>query len=204
MKKTQVTILCLLCLVTALFSQTTGIRTTTALTAVPDAPSLISPANNSKIATNAVTLTWGTVAGAETYHIDVVMVGTPSAIGIVDSTLLVDSLYLTGLVQGLYSWRVNATNADGSSKNYNGFLFEITANGIANVTSHYIPTGMGHNGVLEVYMVNGSRVVKLAYGPAATRTQLLNTVYKSLAKGYYTYRFHDVGINSDIVGKLVK
>ena len=166
---------------------------------------LISPANFSTLTTNTVTHIWGTVSGAEKYHIYVGKVGIPSGTKIIDSILSVDSLSLTGLAQGLYSWEVYAKNADSTSRMSTNYRFEIMANGIAvNETSHYIPTGMGHNGVLEVYMVNGSRVIKLAYGPTTTRTQFLNTVYKSLAKGYYTYRLHDVGTNSEIVGKLIK
>ena len=63
---------------------------------------------------------------------------------------------------------------------------------------------MGHNGVLEVFMANGSRVMSMTYGASATKGQLLNTASKTLAKGYYTYRFHGIDAKVDVVGKLVK
>jgi hypothetical protein len=65
-------------------------------------------------------------------------------------------------------------------------------------------TTLGHTGVLEVYMANGSRVMALPYGPSSTRTALLNTASKKLAKGYYTYRFNGTGVQANIVGKLIK
>jgi len=71
-------------------------------------------------------------------------------------------------------------------------------------TPHYVPATMGHNGVLEIYMANGSRVMEIAYGASATKVQLLNTASKTLAKGYYTYRFRSIDANVNIVGKLVK
>jgi biopolymer transport protein ExbB len=76
--------------------------------------------------------------------------------------------------------------------------------GVIAAVPHYVSSKLGHNGVLEVYMVNGSRVMELAYGASATKTQLLNTASKTLAKGYYTYRFRSNDANVDIVGKLVK
>jgi hypothetical protein len=232
MKHLQVTILVLLCATTILFSQkiltdmTTGITAlttapgtpilltpTNAATKItmgkttvdkPGVPNLIVPTNNQTLTMKTVTLTWGTVAGAETYHIYVGMVGTPTGTKIVDSTLSVGSLSLTGLGNGTYGWYVYATNAGGSSGISNSFRFDVWVTDIKSANTHYLPAGIGHDGILSVYMANGSRVMELAYGPMTTKAQLLNTAYKTLAKGCYTYRFHSADVQREIVGKLIK
>jgi len=71
-------------------------------------------------------------------------------------------------------------------------------------STRYVPAVMGHNGVLEIYTANGSRVMEIAYGATASKTTLLNAASKTLAKGYYTYRFRSIDANVNIVGKLVK
>jgi hypothetical protein len=103
-----------------------------------------------------------------------------------------------------YYWRVNAKNDGGTSAWSTIFSFTTTTTGVIAAKPHYVPVTMGHNGVLEVYMANGSRVMQIAYSASATKAQLLNTASKTLAKGYYTYRFRGPDANMDIVGKLVK
>ena len=104
---------------------------------------------------------------------------------------------------GVHYWRVNAKNPGGTSVWSIVYKFYYLAIGIA-TTPHYVPATLGHNGVLEVYMANGSRVMEIAYGASAIKAQLLNTAYKSLAKGYYTYRFRSVDGNVEILGKMIK
>jgi hypothetical protein len=75
---------------------------------------------------------------------------------------------------------------------------------MVNCIQFYSNGNRHHNGVLEVYTANGSRVMEIFYGASATKAQLLNTTYKSLAKGYYTYRFRNVDANVEILGKMIK
>jgi hypothetical protein len=182
---------------TAAFSFTT-------LPVVPVTPALMTPTIGQSFNTNAVTLTWGTVTGAATYRVQVSTVSTFTTTVTDDSTLTVGTKALSSLTNGTYYWRVNSKNAGGTSAYSAPFNFIVNVVGIATAKSHYVPVGMGHNGVLEVYLANGSRVMELAYSASATKAQLLNTASKSLAKGYYTYRFRSVDAKVEIVGKLVK
>ena len=110
----------------------------------------------------------------------------------------------------LVSYKNQLSNAGRDSLTIPGPLMVPTgivtpANSPANVAATPdFSVRMGHNGVLEVYMANGSRVMEIAYGASATKTQLLNTASKTLARGYYTYRFRGTDAHVDIVGKLVK
>ena len=178
----------------------------TTIVVTPAAPTLTAPANAATGIAVTPTLTWGTVTGAATYRVQLSTVSTFASTVIDDSTLTAGSKAITTAltVNKAYYWRVNAKNAGGTSTWSSIFSFTTVATGIIAATPHYVPTTMGHNGRLEIYMTNGSRVMELAYGASITKAQLLNTASKTLAKGYYTYRFHSTDANADIVGKLVK
>jgi hypothetical protein len=172
----------------------------------PAAPVLIAPADSSA-EESSLALTWGTVTGASTYRVQVSSVSTFASTRIDDSTLTAGSKSIVLTYPGMAGtnyWRVNAKNAGGTSAWSTVYRFFYWATGIVKATPHYVSATMGHNGVLEVYMANGSRVMEIAYGASATKTQLLNTASKTLAKGYYTYRFRSNDANVEIVGKLVK
>jgi hypothetical protein len=176
----------------------------TTVPVAPGAPTLTSPATGATIHSSSDTLKWGTVTGAATYRVQV-STGTAFTTTLADdSTLTVGTKIVTGVANGTYYWRVNAKNAGGTSAYSTTFSFIVNVVGIAVVKNSYVPAGMGHNGVLEVYMANGSRVMELAYGASATKFQLLSAAQKSLAKGFYTYRFRSDDARIDIVGNLIK
>jgi hypothetical protein len=75
--------------------------------------------------------------------------------------------------------------------------------GIINHKSNYTPT-LSHNGVLEMYLPNGARVMSIGYDASTTKAQALGTASKSLSKGYYTYRFRTINGKTEQTGKLVK
>jgi uncharacterized protein (TIGR02145 family)/uncharacterized repeat protein (TIGR02543 family) len=86
------------------------------VTPVPGTPTLVSPANNAINVVVAPTLTWNTVTGATTYRVQVSTVNTFATLFTQDSTLTVGSKAISGLANGTkYFWRVNATNAAGTS-----------------------------------------------------------------------------------------
>jgi len=171
----------------------------------PGLPILTAPASGAIVTTQMPTLTWGTVAGAITYRVQVSTISTFTSTVIDDSALIAGTRTLaSGLNDGIYYWRVNAKNTAGTSAWSTISNFVVSGVGIATAAPHYEPVVIGHNGTLEVYTANGSRVMEIAYGASATKTQLLNTASKTLAKGYYTYRFCSVDANVEIVGKLLK
>ena len=179
---------------------------TTVPTAPATAPTLSAPANAATGISVTPTLTWGTVAGASNYRIQLSTISTFATTVVDDSTLTAGSKAITPAltVNVTYYWRVNAKNAGGTTAWSTLFSFKTVSTGVIAAKNHYVPATMGHNGVLEVYMANGSRVMEIAYGASATKTQLLNAASKTLARGYYTYRFRGTDAQVTIVGKLVK
>ena len=184
----------------------TAFSFTTIIAAPATAPTLTAPANAATGISVTPTLTWGTVAGAATYRVQLSTISTFASTVADDSTLTAGSKTISSALtlNVTYYWRVNAKNAGGTSAWSALSSFTTASTGVITATPHYLPATMGHNGVLEVYMANGSRVMEIAYGASATKTQLLNTASKTLARGYYTYRFRGTDAHVEIVGKLVK
>lgn len=82
----------------------------------PGTPTLTSPVDGSAGQPLTPTLTWSTVTGAASYHVQVSTGNTFSTILIEDSTLTSASKALNGLTNGTqYFWRVRAKNAGGVS-----------------------------------------------------------------------------------------
>jgi hypothetical protein len=75
--------------------------------------------------------------------------------------------------------------------------------GVVTTKPNYTPT-LNHCGVLELYQSNGARVLSLTYNASTVKTQLLSSASKSLAKGYYTYRFRTSNGMTELTGKLIK
>jgi len=175
-------------------------------TTVLGTPSLSSPANAAIITTSQTpTLTWTTVIGAATYRLQVSTTSSFSTALVDDSTLTVGTKTLTTLNYGTYYWRVNAKNAGGTGAWSSAYSFSLATVGIVPAAPQYVPAVIGHNGVLEVYSLNGSRVLERAYGATTVRAQLLTEASKVLAKGCYMYRFHTMNASgTEMMGKLVK
>jgi hypothetical protein len=186
-------------------SSWSAVSSFTTVPAAPSAPVLSAPAN-AAVGLNATPqLTWGTVASAVTYHIQVSTINTFAGIVVDDSTLTVGSKLVSGLKNSTtYFWRANTKNAGGTSSWSAIFSFTVLTDGVAAAIPQFMPIQMGHNGVLEIYLANGSRVMDLVYKATACKSQLLATASKSLVKGYYTYRFRGTDAKIEIVGKLIK
>jgi hypothetical protein len=180
-----------------IFSFTTGVP-------VPAVPALVSPSTGTVLGVRSASLTWGTVTGATSYRIQVSTISTFATLSVDDSTLQTSTRTITSLSDGTYYWRVNAKNTGGTSAWTSLFNFRISVVGIAMAIPHYVSGALGHNGVFEVYMANGSRVMEQAFDASATKSQLINAATKTLAQGYYTYRIRSVDAKIEITGKLVK
>ena len=90
------------------FSQNTG--------TVPAAPLLLSPANGAAGQSTSPTLSWSASAGAASYRCQVSTSSSFTTTVVDDSTLTGTSKAVSGLSAGLtYYWRVNASNANGTS-----------------------------------------------------------------------------------------
>ena len=175
-------------------------------TTVLGSPSLSSPANAAIITSSQTpTQTWAVVIGAATNRVQVSTALSFGTVLVDDSTLTTGTKTLPSLSYGTYYWRVNAKNAGGSGAWSSSYSFTVATVGIVPAAVHYVPAAMGHNGVLEVYSLNGSRVFERAYGATAMRAQLLTEASKVLAKGCYMYRFNTLNASgTEMMGKLVK
>ena len=88
----------------------------TTVVAAPQTPTLTSPVDGATGLSLAPTLSWSTVTGASTYHVQVSTSNTFTTIMVEDSTLTTGSKVLSGLTNGTqYYWRVKAKNAGGMS-----------------------------------------------------------------------------------------
>jgi hypothetical protein len=167
-------------------------------------PVLATPANNATGVSITPTLTWGTISGASTYRVQVSTISTFATTIANDSTLTVGTKSLTGLVNNTtYYWRVNCKNTGGISAWTSMWSFKTLSTGTISVQSSYLPATLGHNGVLEFYQSNGVKVMAVAYDATATRTTMLKNASKTLARGFYMYRFHSADAKAEILGKLV-
>ena len=153
------------------------------------APVLTSPANAAISQPLIDTLRWSAVSGALSYG---VQVSIDSAFGtfILNDTAVVDS---SRVVSGLsanvtYYWRVNARSAAGPGLWSSLSKFMTTTAGVRHNDVVYKYGKMGRTGILAVYSSDGRRVLSVPFTASATKSSLLKSSSKSLAKGLYLYR----------------
>ena len=88
----------------------------TTVIAAPSAPTLTSPESGAANQATALTLTWGTVTTAASYDVQVSTISTFASMVSNQSGLATASAAMSGLSNSItYYWRVNATNAGGTS-----------------------------------------------------------------------------------------
>ena len=89
---------------------------TTAAPAPPPAPTLISPANNASNISRTPTLSWNASAGASSYRVQVSTNSGFTSLVFDQSGITATSTIVPGLgSRTYYYWRVNASNANGTS-----------------------------------------------------------------------------------------
>ncbi len=125
--------------------QGTILKTTTGGLSAPTAPTLQIPANNSSNISVTPTFGWTVVNGAATYRIQVSTVSNFAVI--IDSAIVATNSYTigSGLLQpaSAYFWRVNASNAIGTSANSTTFNFSTVLNPPPVPTLISPPNGQG-------------------------------------------------------------
>jgi len=88
----------------------------TTIMAAPAAPTLLSPADGATNTTIAPSLTWNATSGAASYHLQVATQSSFATTVIDESGLTNSSFAVSGLAHStVYYWRINATNAGGTS-----------------------------------------------------------------------------------------
>jgi hypothetical protein len=137
------------------------------------------------------------VTGAATYRLEVSTANTFATTVVNDSVLTAGSYtFPATLANGTYYWRVNAKNANGTSAWSAAWSFTENVNGIIAGTTHFAVASAGRNGVLELYMADGRRVLEAAYDLTAPMDLMLKNSMRGLAKGFYSYRLR---VDSKIV-----
>ena len=102
---------------------------------VPAAPVLVAPVNAAVNQPTNPTLIWNSVAGADTYRLQVSIINTFAATVYDDSIQINTSQAISGLAVGTtYYWRVNAKNVAGTSA-YSGWSFTTIAAGTPTLVS---------------------------------------------------------------------
>jgi hypothetical protein len=134
----------------------------TTIISVPASPVLLTPVNNSTGISLTPALTWNTVSGASSYRIQVSTDSTFAATqwdttGVAGITTTVPAGKLTGLTK--YYWRVNATNAGGTSSFSNIWNFRTVQNLTLNLKVYLEGFWNGTSQVsdtVKVYLANST------------------------------------------------
>ena len=93
-----------------------GVRVFTTVAALPAAPSLVTPADTAKNVQLPPTLSWSASTGATSYRLQVSTTNTFTSLVFDQPDIASTSQQVAGLVNNtVYYWRVNATNAGGTS-----------------------------------------------------------------------------------------
>jgi hypothetical protein len=102
----------------------------TTIAGAPSAPTLSSPANGATGVPTSPTLSWNASSGATSYHLQV-STNSGFSTTVVDQSGITGTSYgVTGLTDGTtYYWRVNATNAGGTSTYSAPWSFTTSAAG---------------------------------------------------------------------------
>ena len=125
---------------------------TTIMPSIPSVPSLVSPATGSSNQSRRPTVSWSSVGGATSYHVQVSANPGFTAVIAVDSTLTVpfkslDSALSTGI---LYFWRVRAKNAAGVSAWTSAWSFTVTTTAGPWIARAGLPAAIIYMGVAVV------------------------------------------------------
>jgi len=105
----------------------------TTVVAVPAVPVLLTPVTGAINQLPKLTLTWGTVAGAATYRVQVSTSILFAATVINDSTVTTPSRVVTLSNNTKYYWRVNAKNVAGTSAFSTVFDFTTSLTGVVTI-----------------------------------------------------------------------
>ena len=98
------------------WSNTFSFATQASAPNAPPVPTLVSPGNGASKVSGSTTLTWNPAAGASSYHLQVSASSAFSGLVSDQAALTAASFALTGLSSNTtYYWRVNASNAGGTS-----------------------------------------------------------------------------------------
>jgi hypothetical protein len=164
----------------------------TTIVAIPATPVLTTPADNATNVAVSPTLTWNTVAGAATYRVQVSTVNTFTTLYAQDSTLTAGSKAMSGLSNSTkYFWRVNATNAGGTS----GWATDsFTTVGVAPVLTHFSPASVTIN---QGSAVTLTAQLSTAPVPAGNFKWFKNKVWTSVKSTSNPYNVSSAAVYSD-------
>ena len=161
----------------------------TAVPPVPGAPALTTPANGASGVAATVTLAWDTTWWAASYNVQVSIATTFASVN--DTVVSAPSRAIGPLAANhTYYWRVQGENVSGAGAWSTAYSFTVSSSGaISGATPAFKASGMGYNGTLAVYSLNGRLVLRTSFSASAIKTDLLKTAQKVPARGAYFYCF---------------
>jgi hypothetical protein len=181
-----------------------GLFSFTTIVSAPSAPSLTAPANNATGIALAPLFDWNDVSGASSYRIQV-SADSNFTTTIKDTSGVLSSQYQVpgGILnfQTKYYWRVNATNAGGTSAYSSRFSFTTLPLPPAQVQFTVIPAGLYNTGTgrlnmrdsIKVYLVDSANCLKVdsARGIIDSVTFSTTLSFSNVNTGkYYLFVYH--------------
>ncbi|MGE0567528.1 MAG: hypothetical protein AB7O73_06225, partial [Bacteroidia bacterium] len=160
---------------------------------------VIAPANNLTTTNNQVTFWWEELDGAEKYKIQVVKPSFTSVTQIIADTSLSGTKFSLSLQPGSYQWRIQATNAGGSTdfQTYN-LIVDTTSNLSGLTVSTIDPVANYLTGNLrvefswnEINAADKYQIILLNSGNGTikdTTTTLTTYTYNFSSQGAYSWK----------------
>jgi hypothetical protein len=154
----------------------------------PSVPVLVYPPSGSlNIPMNPI-LTWGPSPGATTYEIQISPYSTFSML--TDTIVAIPQRYAGVLsAHTTYYWHVDAINSYGTSSWAATNSFTTGNVGVINGPPCLKTFGLGYNGTLSVYSLDGRQILKIPFTCSETKEAMLMNANKIAPKGFYSYQF---------------
>ncbi len=155
----------------------------------PSVPVLVYPPNGSTNIPMNSTLLWNPSPGATAYGVQISQFSNFSML--FETAVSVPQCNFGGLLNAYttYYWHVDAINSYGTSSWATPYSFTTNGSGVLDGPSRFKASGLGYNGTLAVYSLDGRQVLKIPFTASETRETVLQAIGKIPAKGFYSYQF---------------
>jgi len=160
----------------------------TTVPGIPSVPVLVYPPNGSTNIPMNPLLMWNPCPGATTYE---VQLSPYTTFTMLTDTIVTAPQRYAGVLTSYttYYWHVDAINSYGTSSWAVSYTFTTGNVGVLNGPPRFRAYGLGYNGTLAVYSLDGRQVLKIPFTALATKEAVLQNTGKIPVKGFYNYQF---------------
>jgi len=148
----------------------------------PEAPSLASPGNNAVLESTAPLLSWGAVAGAASYAVQLSTLS--NFLSFNQDTATNVSTTFSGLAYNKYYWRVNAMNSLGISAWSTVWSFTTTAVSVLSTDAKALESSCYVRGSNLNYAMAQSGAVRISFSDILGRERAI--INSQQSSGHYT------------------